>query len=118
MKAAGKWQGKVWVEVPMADPCGVFAGTSDRIFETGPPKCVWDLKTGAPLAWHKWQLAAYVSMLPEPLQWERYGIYLRKDGKIARVVPYPKSDYWADLGTFQAALNIHYAKTNNGIFIK
>lgn len=118
MRAAGKWQGKVWIETPMKDPCGVYAGCQDRIFETGPPKAVWDLKTGAPLAWHKWQLAAYVNMLPKPLQWERYGIHLHKNGRMATVVPYPKADYWADMAMFQSALNIHYGKMNNGIFIK
>ena len=107
-------KGDEWIEVPMADPTGMYAGTSDRLLWHR-PRAVWDIKSGKPMKWHRYQLAAYVNMLPDPFGWDRVGVYLQANGSLARLKPYPKEEYISDLGVFIAALTLHQAKTVNGL---
>lgn len=101
-----------WIEMPMQDKTGVYAGTPDRVLSVR-PRGIIDIKSGAPMAWHGIQLAAYVNMLDDPFSYSRFGLYLRQDGKF-RLKEYPKSEYMADLSIFQSALNIHYWRQRNG----
>ncbi len=89
------------IEQPLADRQGRFAGIVDRVrFGT----CVADIKTGAYQSWHRLQLAAYCSMLPEPWKLERWAIYLNEDGYSLKV--FPKAEYQTDLNAFIAAVNL------------
>jgi hypothetical protein len=94
-----------WIERTLVDPQGRYKGTPDRVLIARPRRLI-DLKSGAPMDWHQVQLAAYVSMLPDPYSYERVGVYLHDDGTY-RIKLYPKSDYAADLAVFMSALNLH-----------
>jgi len=101
--------GKIqWIETTLTDPQGRYRGTPDRVLITRPRNLV-DIKSGQPMAFHKWQLSAYVSMLPDPYSYERMGVYLKNDGTYS-VKVFPKADYQKDLAVFLSALNVFYAK--------
>jgi hypothetical protein len=93
-----------WIEIPMKEKSGKYAGTGDRILAKR-PRQLWDIKTGAPQRWHKIQSAAYVNMLEDPFSYSRYCLYVRKDGTW-KIDHHPKSEYLQDLAVFQSALNI------------
>ena len=94
-----------WIEVPQKDPTGVYAGTPDRIIITR-PRSLDDLKTGPYQHWHRLQSAAYVNTLNDSFSYERRGIYLQKDGSMAKVKVFLKSEYMSDLSAFLSCLNI------------
>jgi len=113
LQAYKKWKATfgyefTWIEMPMQDKTGVYAGTSDRIIERR-PRQIWDIKSGPYQKWHRVQSAAYVNMLDDPFSYTRLGLYLQSSGKFT-VREFPKTDYMADLAIFQSALNIYYWK--------
>ena len=93
-------QSFVWIENQIIGPA--YRGTPDRVGLAA----VWDIKTGAPQPWHALQLAAYVSLLPDPYKYSRFGIYLRDSGGYG-IKEYPKADYQRDLNVFLSALNLY-----------
>jgi hypothetical protein len=99
-----------WIETPMK--ANLYAGTPDRIM-TSRPRSLWDLKTGAPQAWHKLQSAAYVNLLEDPFSYSRFGLYLKPNGNYS-IKEFPKSEYMADLNVFLSALNIVTWRKSNG----
>jgi len=96
-----------WIECPFNN--GLYAGTPDRVC-TDRPRVLIDLKTGLPQPWHKYQTAAYVNLFPDPYAYTRLGVYLQKDGSLAKVHEHPKSEYQRDLTIFLSALNVYNAK--------
>ncbi len=94
-----------WIELPMKDPAGVYAGTPDRIMVTR-PRSLDDIKTGDYQPWHRLQTAAYVNMLEDPFSYERRCIYLKKDGGLPKVEVFPKAEYTYDLTVFLSCINI------------
>jgi hypothetical protein len=105
-------EGSEWIEIPMADKTGSYAGTPDRVLVKR-PRAVWDLKTGSFQPWHPIQLAAYVNMLDDPFSYDRVGLYLQPDGKYS-VKPFSKQEFMADLGIFLSALNVVNWRRNHG----
>jgi hypothetical protein len=103
-----------WIEMPLMDKSGTYAGTPDRIL-VARPRALWDLKTGACQHWHRYQSAAYVNCLDDPFSYSRFGIYLRQNGNLPEVREFPKKEYMADLSIFMAALTIYNVKNQNGI---
>ena len=98
-----------WIEIPMKDPLGLYAGTADRIL-INRPRSVWDLKTGDEKKWHRIQMAAYVNMLGEEYSYSRFALYLRANGTY-KIREFPKSEYYDDLNIFMACLVIHNERT-------
>jgi hypothetical protein len=96
-----------WIEVPMMDSLGLYAGTSDRMI-CQRPKHIWDLKTGVHYDWHRIQLAAYANMDGDPYSWERHCIYLDREGKTPKVLTYTKAELKEDLEDWNSALRIYY----------
>lgn len=103
-----------WIEVPMADPLGLYAGTPDRILIS--KRELWDLKTGPYKPADKWQTAAYLNMLEgeEPASWKRFCLYLKPAGTY-KVREFPQSEFPADLNVFHAALTLYYTKRQEKI---
>jgi hypothetical protein len=64
-----------WIEMPQQDPKGLYRGTPDRIL-VDRPRCIYDLKSGAPQPSTALQLAAYVHMMPDEYSYGRYAVYL------------------------------------------
>lgn len=102
-----------WIETPLKDPGGLYAGTADRIL-INRPRSVWDLKTGDPKAADKYQLAAYTNVLEDPESYRRFCLYLRPNGTY-RVREFPQEEYAEDLNVFFAALTIYYARLRERI---
>jgi len=113
LQAYKKWKATfgyefTWIEMPMQDKTGVYAGTSDRIIERR-PRQLWDIKSGPYQKWHRIQSAAYVHMMDDPFSYTRLGLYLQACGKFT-VREFLRAEYMADLAIFQSALNIYYFK--------
>jgi hypothetical protein len=106
-KSASGWEFD-WIEFPVMDKTGMYAGTPDRALVSRPRKLV-DIKTGAHQKWHGPQTAAYVNCLDDPFSYSRYGLYLQGNGKFT-LREYPKAEFISDLAIFQSALNIYYWK--------
>jgi hypothetical protein len=102
-----------WIETPLKDPLGLYAGTPDRIL-INRPRSIWDLKSGDYKPADKWQLASYTNMLEEPKSYRRFCLYLRPNGTY-RVREFPQQEYAEDLNVFFAALTIYYARLRERI---
>lgn len=102
-----EWQFE-WIEMPIRDRAGKYAGTPDRGLSARPRKLI-DIKTGAYQPWHAIQAAAYVNCLEDPFSYSRYGLYLKTNGTFS-MREFPKAEYVSDLAIFQSALNIYYWK--------
>lgn len=72
------------------------AGTVDRLALVHGRRALWDLKTGAPEAWHAWQVAAYDWLLGGWAE-ERALVYVTAQGRarVVRVPHGPADDEWA-----------------------
>lgn len=88
------------IESPRYSATERFAGTPDRIGTMGipPGPVVVDLKTGAPQAWHRLQLALYDLLYASedvpPMTRRRVCVYLRSDGRCAQSVTFhDRRDY-------------------------
>lgn len=104
------------IEVPAYQSRWLYAGTPDRIVLGGGeviPRCVLDLKTGAPEPWHALQLAAYANLQPEPFRFARLSLYLRDDWSY-RLHEWPRAEYLSDLTVFLGALNVANWKGRHG----
>lgn len=102
-----------WIECPIKDARGLYAGRPDRILTTR-PRSLWDLKTGSIESWHCLQSAAYVAMLEDPFSYSRFALYLSRDGRYS-VREHPKAEYIADLNVFLSALNCLNWKRSKGL---
>lgn len=101
------------IEKSLWSPVFRFAGTPDRTGLINGNKAVIDLKTGAPVAADRLQLAAYESMLGTPGTWERIRLHLKADGKYS-IKQYPRSEAAADFGLFLSAINVfNFRKREN-----
>jgi hypothetical protein len=105
-----------WIEVPMMDPCKLYAGTADRIVRSRPPQLpkIRDLKTGPYAPSHKWQMAAYANMFEDPASFLREGLYLRPNGTY-KIREFPQEEFPTDLNVWNAALTIYYTKRQEKI---
>jgi hypothetical protein len=93
-----------WVEVSLGNE--FYAGTPDRVIVSR-PRALYDLKSGPFYRSHAIQTALYVNLLPDPYSYSRFGIYLKKDGRIPEVREFSKFDYQYDISIGMAALNIY-----------
>lgn len=101
-----------FVEHRVCDATLGYAGTLDRLGFLNGKWALVDLKSGAEVAWHRLQTAAYARLMPHAsgLKPDRYGLYLRGDGTY-RLLPHTDR---ADESTFLAALRIAQFRTTHG----
>ena len=90
------------IEQPLYHPTLRYCGTPDQ---GQLDRAVVDFKNGPHLPQHALQLAAYANMLPNPLQYERWGVQLLDIGKY-KLEPYKKQTMTADFNTFNSMLNV------------
>lgn len=97
----------VW-HVPL-DYCGTLDKRGRLVWRGDRIPFLGDLKCGQPEPEYALQLAGYALPLhpDERYTRKRLGIYLDKDGKLPRVVPY--EDH-RDFSTFQAAVTVYHAR--------
>jgi hypothetical protein len=88
---------------------GMQCDAEGILFDT---EAILDFKIGQPHKAHGVQLAGYAVGLPHPelttamakfMRRKRYGVYLRPDGEIAKLVPYTEK---RDLDTFASCLEV------------
>jgi hypothetical protein len=99
-------------EAVLGDPVLGYAGTVDRVRTIGPHLSVVDIKTGAPVAWHRIQLSAYCELVKKATHHavvRRWGLYLREEGTYSFLAYTDRSDW----DVFKAALLIAQYKGNN-----
>ncbi|SRR5581483_1186985 len=95
-----------------------YAGRMDRVVTLpkkggGRRKSVIDFKTGIVLPGHAVQLALYVSLLPNPFEYDRICLQLSADGTY-RVHEYPPETFQRDLAIGRAAVGIWHWKQSQG----
>jgi hypothetical protein len=104
----------------VADPDGIerrryhsslfYAGTIDRVgrLRSG-RKIVIDIKTGGKYPQYRLQLAGYVNLLEEPLNYFRGSVTLNPDASFS-FDEFSREDYPVDLAVFRSCLNIYNFK--------
>ena len=105
--------GAVWaaVEQRLGDDVLGYAGTIDRVGSIGDQPVIVDIKTGPPQPWHALQLAAYLQLVKRRwAPWQRYGLWLQKNGSYRLKHYSGRSDY----SVFQAALTLAQFKEAHG----
>jgi hypothetical protein len=90
-----------------------YCGTPDRAGRVDGVDSVVDIKSGAALPFHKYQLAAYQAFF-KPGKYLRLVVRLQEDGTY-RVDPYGPETYFQHINVFVAALTIHNTKKMEGI---
>lgn len=97
-------------EVPLFSEVYQLAGTPDIICKFNGKDAVIDVKTGVEGAITGIQLAAYALLCPIPAL-QRYGLYLKADGKY-KLVEYKDRN---DIKIFNAALSLYHWRQKEGL---
>ena len=97
-------------EVPLFSDIWRFAGTPDIICKLNGRDVIIDVKTGVEAATTGVQTAAYALLCPIPVV-QRFGLYLKADGKY-KLVEYKDRN---DIKIFNAALSLYHWRQKEGL---